>query len=253
MSGHSKWATIKRKKGATDAKRGKLFTQLIREISMAAGLGGGDPDSNPRLRLAIQKARAVNMPKDTFERAIKKGTGELAGNQIEEIRYEGYGPGGVALIVDTLTDNRNRTVSEVRYILSRCSGNLGTSGCVAYMFDRRGVLEFDRGSVDADALMEAAIEANALDIVDEQDTLLVQTTQEGFDTVKAALEARGFTPARATVQMVPSSTVTIAGRNAELMLKLYEELDAHEDVAAVYANFDVSDEELLVLAGPGAA
>ena len=249
MSGHSKWATIKRKKGATDAKRGKLFTQLIREISMAAGLGGGDPDANPRLRLAIQKARGVNMPKDTFERAIKKGTGELEGNQIEEIRYEGYGPGGVAVIVDTLTDNRNRTVSEVRYMFSRASGNLGTSGCVAYMFDRHGVLEFDRAAVDADNLMEAAIEANALDIVDEQDTLLVQTTQESFDKVKEALEARGFTSTRAALQMVPSTTVTISGKNAELMLKLYEELDAHEDVAAVYANFDVSDAELLAAAG----
>ena len=172
MSGHSKWATIKRKKGAADAKRGKLFTQLIREISMAANLGGGDPDANPRLRLAMQKARGVNMPKDNIERAIKKGTGELEGNQIEEIRYEGYGPGGVAVIADTLTDNRNRTVGELRFIFSRFSGNLGTNGCVAYMFDRRGVLEFDRGSVDADALMEAAIEANALDIVDEQEALL---------------------------------------------------------------------------------
>jgi YebC/PmpR family DNA-binding regulatory protein len=251
MSGHSKWATIKRKKGAADAKRGKLFTQLIREISMAANLGGGDPDANPRLRLAMQKARGVNMPKDNIERAIKKGTGELEGNQIEEIRYEGYGPGGVAVIADTLTDNRNRTVGELRFIFSRFSGNLGTNGCVAYMFDRRGVLEFDRGSVDADALMEAAIEANALDIVDEQEALLVQTSPESFEGVKAALEGRGFASARASIQMVPSSTVTISGKNAELMLKLYEELDGHEDVAAVYANFDVSDAELLAAASAG--
>ena len=251
MSGHSKWATIKRKKGAVDAKRGKLFTQLIREISMAASLGGGDPDANPRLRLAMQKARGVNMPKDNIERAIKKGTGELEGNQIEEIRYEGYGPGGVAVIADTLSDNRNRTVGELRFIFSRFGGNLGTNGCVAYMFDRRGVLEFDRGSVDADALMEAAIEANALDIVDEQEALLVQTSPESFEGVKTALEGRGFAPARASIQMVPSSTVTIAGKNAELMLKLYEELDGHEDVAAVYANFDVSDAELLAAASAG--
>jgi YebC/PmpR family DNA-binding regulatory protein len=248
MSGHSKWATIKRKKGAADAKRGKLFTQLIREISIAAGLGGGDPDANPRLRLAIQKARAVNMPKDNMERAIKKGTGELEGSQIEELRYEGYGPGGVAVIVDTLSDNRNRTASEVRYIFSRHSGNLGTSGCVAYMFDRRGVLEFDRAAVDADALMEAAIEANALDIVDEGETLSVQTSQEGFEPVKTALEKLGFTSPRAAIQMVPSSTVAISGKNAELMLKLYEELDAHEDVASVYANFEMSDDELLAAA-----
>jgi len=253
MSGHSKWATIKRKKGAADAKRGKLFTQLIREISMAASLGGGDPDANPRLRLAMQKARAVNMPKDNMERAIKKGTGELEGNQIEEIRYEGYGPGGVAVIVDTLTDNRNRTVGEVRHIFGRYAGNLGTTGCVAYMFERRGVLEFDRAGVDADALMETAIEANALDIVEEEDALRVQTAPEDFDAVRGALEARGFVAAAAKLQMVPSASVTIAGKNAELMLKLYEELDAHEDVAEVYANFDVSDEELLAVASATAS
>jgi len=248
MSGHSKWATIKRKKGAADAKRGKLFTQLIREISMAASLGGGDPDANPRLRLAIQKGRAVNMPKDNIERAIKKGTGELEGNQIEEIRYEGYGPGGVAVIVDTLSDNRNRTFGEVRHIFGRFSGNVGTTGCVAYMFERRGVLEFERAAVDADGLMEAAIEANALDIAEDEDTLRVQTAPEDFDSVKEALEARGFVSASAKIQMVPGTTVTISGKNAELMLKLYEELDAHEDVAEVYANFDVSDEELLAAA-----
>ncbi len=249
MSGHSKWATIKRKKGAADAKRGKLFTQLIREISMAASLGGGDPDANPRLRLAMQKARAVNMPKDNMERAIKKGTGELEGDRIEEIRYEGYGPGGVAVIVDTLSDNRNRTFGELRHIFGRFKGNIGTNGCVAYMFERRGVLEFDRASVDADKLTEAAIEANALDIVEDDDALRVQTAPEDFDAVKTALEGQGFTAASAKLQMVPGTSVTIAGENAELMLKLYEELDAHEDVAEVYANFDVSDEELLAAAG----
>jgi YebC/PmpR family DNA-binding regulatory protein len=247
MSGHSKWATIKRKKGAADAKRGKLFTQLIREVSMAASLGGGDPDANPRLRLAIQKGRSVNMPKDNIERAIKKGTGELEGERIEELRYEGYGPGGVAVIVDTLSDNRNRTFGELRHIFGRFSGNVGTTGCVAYMFERRGVLEFDRVAVDADRLMEAAIEANALDIVEEEDALRVQTAPEDFDAVKTALEGQGFSAASAKLQMVPGTTVTISGKNAELMLKLYEELDAHEDVAEVYANFDVSDEELLAL------
>jgi YebC/PmpR family DNA-binding regulatory protein len=253
MSGHSKWATIKRKKGAADAKRGKLFTQLIREVSMAASLGGGDPDANPRLRLAIQKGRSLNMPKDNIERAIKKGTGELEGDRVEEIRYEGYGPGGVAVIVDTLSDNRNRTFGEVRHIFSRLGGNVGTTGCVAYMFERRGVLEFERAALDADKLMEAAIEANALDIVEDEDALRVQTAPEDFDAVKTALEGLGFSAASAKIQMVPGNTVTISGKNAEQMLKLYEELDAHEDVAEVYANFDVSDEELQVLAGTGSA
>lgn len=249
MSGHSKWATIKRKKGAADAKRGKAFTQLIREITIAASMGGGDPNANPRLRLAIQKARAMNMPKDNIERGIKKGTGELAGDRVEEIRYEGYGPGGVAVIVDTLSDNRNRTFGEVRHIFSRFSGNVGTTGCVAYLFERRGVLEYDRASVDADKLMEAAIEANAQDVIEDDDTLRVQTAPEGFDGVKEALEAGGFVAASAKLQMVPSTTVPISGRNAELMLKLYEALDEHEDVAEVYANFEMSDDELLAAAG----
>jgi YebC/PmpR family DNA-binding regulatory protein len=249
MSGHSKWATIKRKKGAADAKRGKLFTQLIREVSMAASLGGGDPDANPRLRLAIQKGRALNMPKDNIERAIKKGTGELEGERVEEIRYEGYGPGGVAVIIDTLSDNRNRTFGELRHIMGRFKGNIGTTGCVAYLFERRGVLEFDRVALDPDKLMEAAIEANALDIVEEEDALRVQTAPEDFDTVKTTLEGQGFNAASAKVQMVPGTTVTLAGENAELMLKLYDELDAHEDVAEVYANFDVSDEDLLAATG----
>jgi len=251
MSGHSKWATIKRKKGAADAKRGKIFTQVIREISIAAGLGGGDPNANPRLRLAIQKARAVNMPRDNIERAIKKGTGELGGENYEEIRYEGYGPGGVAVIVEATTDNRNRTGGEVRHIFSRFNGNLGATGCVAFMFERLGVLEFDRGSVDADKLMEAAIEANAKDIVEETDTLTVQTAPEDFAPVKDALEAKSFTPASAKLAMVPSSTVKLAGKNAEQMLKLYEALDEHEDVSEVFSNFEISEEDMLAASGSG--
>ena len=244
MSGHSKWATIKRKKGAADAKRGKVFTQIIREISIAAGLGGGDPDANPRLRLAVQKARGVNMPKDNIERAIKKGTGELGGDNFEEVRYEGYGPGGAAVIVDATTDNRNRTGGEIRHIFSRFAGNLGATGSVAFMFERLGVLEFERSAVDADALMEAAIEANAKDVVEDADTLTVQTAPGEFGAVKEALEGRSFTPASAKLAMVPSSTVKLAGKDAQQMLKLYEALDEHEDVAEVFANFEVSDEDM---------
>ena len=248
MSGHSKWSSIKRKKGANDARRGKAFTQLIREISVAARLGGGHVDHNPRLRMAVQKARGLNMPKDNIERAIKKGTGELEGAAYEEVRYEGYGPGGVALIVDALTDNRNRTVSEVRYLFTKYNGNLGASGCVAYLFDRKGQLEFERGDVDADALMEVAIEADAEDVVEDGDTLRVITAPESFEAVKAALEAVGLTPVCAEIQMIPQTTVSLSGKDAETMLKLFEQLDEHEDVGQVYANFDISDEELLEVA-----
>ena len=244
MSGHSKWATIKRKKGAADAKRGKIFTQIIREISIAAGLGGGDPDANPRLRLAILKARGVNMPKDNVERAIKKGTGELGGDNFEEVRYEGYGPGGAAVIVDATTDNRNRTGGEIRHIFSRFAGNLGATGSVAFMFERLGVLEFDRAAIDSDALMEAAIEANAKDVVEDPDTITVQTAPNDFASVKEALEAKSFTATSAKLGMVPSSTVKLAGKDAEQMLKLFEALDDHEDVAEVFANFEVSDEDM---------
>ena len=249
MSGHSKWATIKRKKGAADAKRGKIFTQLIREISIAAGIAGGDPNANPRLRLAIQKARAVNMPKDNIERAIKKGTGELGGDAFEEIRYEGYGPGGVAVIVEATTDNRNRTGGEIRHIFSRFNGNLGATGCVAFMFERMGVLEFDRAAVDADALMEAAIDANARDVVEDLETITVQTSPDAFNAVKEALESKSLTAASAKLAMVPSSTVKLGGANAQQMLKLYEALDEHEDVAEVFANFEISDEDMTAATG----
>ena len=244
MSGHSKWSTIKRKKGAKDTKRAKVFTQLIREISIAARLGGGDPHSNPRLRLAVAKARATNMPKDNIERAIKKGTGELEGESFEEIRYEGYGPSGVAVIVDALTDNRNRTVGEVRYIFSKHAGNLGASGCVAYLFDRAGVLDFDTAGLDVEALMEAAIEANAEDVVEDDDVVRVQTSPEDFETVKEALEGAGFRTASAEVQMLPQNTVAVTGKDVQVVLKLFEALDDHEDVRGVYGNFDISENEL---------
>jgi YebC/PmpR family DNA-binding regulatory protein len=249
MSGHSKWSTIKRKKAATDAKRGKLFTQLIREVTIAAKSGGGDPAANPRLRLAMDKARSMNMPKDNIERAIKKGTGELEGESFEEIRYEGYGPGGVALMIEVLTDNRNRTAGEIRHLFSKNGGNLGNSGCVAYLFDNVGLLEFDREGLDADALMEAAIEADASDVVEDTDTIAAQTTPESFEPVKQALEERGFSPAVAEIQMVPQTTVKLTGKEAETMLRLYEALDEHEDVKQVFANFDISEQDMLAASG----
>jgi len=251
MSGHSKWSTIKRKKGVADAKRGKIFTQLIRELGAAARLGGGDPGANPRLRLAIDRARGQNMPKDNIDRAIKKGTGELEGQSYEEIRYEGYGPGGTAVIVDSLTDNRNRTVSEVRHLFGKYGGNLGASGCVAYLFDKKGVLIYSDEGLDADALMEAAIESNALDVIEEGEAIQVQTRPENFEGVKSALEARSFVPDSAEISMVPQTMVKLLGKDAQTMLKLFEALDEHEDVKQVYANFDISDEELVAAAEAG--
>jgi YebC/PmpR family DNA-binding regulatory protein len=249
MSGHSKWSTIKRKKGAADARRGKIFTQLIRELTIAARMGGGDPDSNPRLRLAMDKARGQNMPKDNIERAIKKGTGEIEGESYEEVTYEGYGPGGVAVLVETLTDNRNRTVGEVRHLFAKYGGNLGASGCVAYLFEKRGLLEFDRERTDSEQLMEAAIDADALDVVEDPEVIVVYTAFEDFDRVKVALAAAGFEPASAEISMIPQNTVAIGGKESQSMLKLYEALDEHDDVKQVFANFDISEEEMLAAAG----
>jgi YebC/PmpR family DNA-binding regulatory protein len=248
MSGHSKWATIKRKKGAADAKRGKIFTHLIRELTMASKMGGADPDSNPRLRLAIDKARGQNMPKDNIERAIKRGTGATAGEDYEEIRYEGYGPAGVAVIVETLTDNRNRTVGEVRHLFGKYGGNLGASGCVSFLFDRKGILAFEARGGDRERLVEAAIEADALDVVEDDDSVEVHTSPEQFEAVKAALAARGFTPASADIAMVPQTTVQLSGKEAQSMLKLMEGLDEHDDVKQVFANFDISEDEMLAAA-----
>jgi len=245
MSGHSKWSTIKRKKGVADARRGKIFTQLIREITIAARMGGGAPEANPRLRLAMEKARAQNMPKDNIERAIKKGTGELEGVSYDEVRYEGYGPNGVAVIVDTLTDNRNRTVSEVRHVFGKYGGNLGASGCVSYLFDRKGLLLFDREGIDADALMEAAIEADALDVSEDEDILEVQTLPEVFEVVQQQLENQGFEAQSAEISLVPQTMVALSGKSAQTMLKLFEALDDHEDVQHVYANFDIDEKDLM--------
>jgi len=248
MSGHSKWATIKRKKGAADAKRGKVFTKLIREIATAARIGGGDPAGNPRLRLVIDKARAANMPKDNIERAIQKGVGGGDGAAFEEVTYEGYGPGGTAILLRALTDNRNRTVSEVRHVLSKYGGNLGATGCVAYLFEKRGLLAFDRQGVDADALLEAALEAGATDVVEGRESLEVVTEPGALEGVRASLAARGFEPVSAEVSMEPSSTVKLEGDDAKRMLELSDALDDLDDVQGVYANFDISEEEMARLA-----
>jgi YebC/PmpR family DNA-binding regulatory protein len=248
MSGHSKWATIKRKKGAADAKRGKVFTKLIREIATAARIGGGDPSGNPRLRLVMDKARAANMPKDNIERAIQKGVGGGEGEAFEEVVYEGYGPGGTAILLRALTDNRNRTVGEVRHVLSKYGGNLGSSGCVAYLFEKRGVLSFERQGLDPDALLEAALDAGATDVVEGRESLEVVTEPGAFESVRSALEARGFSPGNAEVSMEPSTTVKLEGEQARTMLELSDALDDLDDVQGVYANFDISDEEMARLA-----
>jgi YebC/PmpR family DNA-binding regulatory protein len=244
MSGHSKWSTIKRKKGALDAKRGKIFTKLIRELSTAASIGGPDPDANPRLRLVVDKAKTANMPKDNIKRAVDKGAGGGDSAAYEEFVYEGYGPGGAAVLVETLSDNKNRTVGEVRHVLSKRGGNLGASGSVAYLFDKKGVLTFDREGIDSDALMEAALEAEADDVVEEGEGIEVFTDPTGFSTVKEAMNSRGFVPASAEVSMLPSTMVPLEGKDAEAMLGLIDALEDLDDVQHVYSNFDISDEEM---------
>ena len=244
MSGHSKWSTIKRKKGAADAKRGKIFTKLIREIATAARMGGGDPDANPRLRLAVEKARGANMPKDNIERAIKKGLGATDGETYEEAVYEGYGPGGTAIYVEVLTDNKNRTVGEVRHVLTRYGGNLGASGCVAYLFEKKGVLSFDLDGVDGDALLEAALEAGADDAVETETSIEVITSPADFEAVNAALVDAGFSPVQAEITMQPSTTVKLEGKQAASMLAVSDALEDLDDVQNVHANFDISEEEM---------
>ena len=248
MSGHSKWSTIKRKKGAADAKRGKIFTKLIREIATAARIGGPAPDGNPRLRLVIDRARQANMPKDNIERAIKKGSGASEGDDYEEVIYEGYGPGGTAVLIQTLTDNKNRTVGDVRYVLTKFGGNLGASGCVNYLFEKKGLIQFDRAGLDGDALMEAALESGAADVVESGDSFEVVTTPSDFESVRAALASAGFEPVEASIALQPSTTVKLEGSQAESMLKLADALDDLDDVQAVSANFDISDEEMARIA-----
>ena len=248
MSGHSKWATIKRKKGAADAKRGKVFTKLIREIATAARVGGGDPGANPRLRLAIEKARGANMPKDNIERAIKKGLGATDTDAYEEVVYEGYGPGGTAIYVEVLTDNRNRTVGELRHVLTKYGGNLGPSGCVSYLFSKKGVLQFDRQGLDVDALLEAALDAGAEDASESETGVEVTSAPADFEAVKAALVAKGFKPTHAELSMIPSTTVALVGKDAETMLRVADALEDLDDVQSVHANFDISEEEMARIA-----
>ena len=242
MSGHSKWSSIKHKKGAADAKRGKIFTKIIKEISVAARLGGGDPDGNPRLRTAIAIAKADNMPKDNIERAIKKGTGELEGVHYEESVCEGYGPNGVAILVDLVTDNKNRTMAELRHAFTKHNGNIGITGCVGWMFAKKGLLSFDKDSVDEEKLMEVALDAGAEDISDEGSTLEVITNPNDFEKVKEAIDKSDMQYIFAKLTMVPQNTVKLEEKEAEQALKLVEALEDSDDVQNVYANFDISDE-----------
>jgi YebC/PmpR family DNA-binding regulatory protein len=244
MAGHSKWANIQHRKKAQDAKRGKLFTKLIREITVAARVGGADISTNPRLRLAVDKGLAANMPKDTVERAIKRGAGEQDGANFEEVRYEGYGPSGVAVMVDCMTDNRNRTVAELRHAFSKAGGNLGTSGSVAFLFAPRGVLSYLTGS-DEDAIMEAALEAGAEDIITNDDgSIDVLTSPDDFMQVKEGMSAAGMKPEFAEVTMRPNSTTTLSEQDSEKMLRLEDTLDELDDVQNVYSNADISAELL---------
>lgn len=238
MSGHSKWATIKHAKGAADAKRGQLFTKFIKEISIAARMGGGDPAANPRLRTAILKARAANMPKDNIERAIKKGTGELGGAVYEEKLYEGYGPGGVAILVEVLTDNNNRAVANVRNIFSKSGGNLGATGSVAYMFNRKGVIEYDAEAVKEDEVMEVALEAGAEDIVTEDGVITVTTDPADFEGVLEVLQGKGYESVSAEVAMVPDMYSSVDTETATKLQKLIDRLEEDDDVQNVYTNAD---------------
>lgn len=248
MSGHSKWANIKHRKGAQDAKRGKIFTKLIREITVAAKTGGGDPDANARLRTAIDKAKFENMPKDTIDRAIKKGTGDLDSVTYEEDSFEGYGPGGVAIIVEFMTDNRQRTVADVRHIFSRNNGTLGVTGSVSFLFDRKGLISLP-GSYDFDQIFEIALEAGADDVQDEGDAIEVITTPPSFTAVRDAIAAKGLKWESAEVTMIPQTMVKLEGKQAEQMLRLMEKLEDYDDVQNVYANFDISDAEMEAILG----
>jgi YebC/PmpR family DNA-binding regulatory protein len=242
MSGHSKWSSIKHKKGAADAKRGKIFTKLIREISVSARAGGGDPDGNARLRTAIAAAKGENMPKDNIERAIKKGTGELEGTHYEETVLEGYGPNGVAIIADVMTDNKNRTIAELRHAFTKHNGNIGTTGCVAWMFSKKGLISLDKDKVDEEKLMEVALEAGAEDINDEESTLEIITEVKDFETVRDALDKNGLSYVFAKVSMIPQNTVKLQDKEAEQFLKLVEALEDSDDIQDVYSNCDISDE-----------
>lgn len=247
MAGHSKWAQIKHKKAVVDAKKGKIFSKIVKEISVAARLGGGDISGNPRLRTAIEKAKEVNMPSENIKRAIMKGTGELPGTHYEETFYEGYGPGGVAILLEALTDNKNRTSSEIRHILSKHGGNLGEAGCVSWIFDKKGYILVEKNKVDEDTLIAIALEAGAEDMKNDpkEDNYEIITTPETMNKVKAAIETAGIPISLAEITMLPKSYVNLDEKTAEQMVKLIEILEDHEDIQNVYTNFDIPDEVLL--------
>ncbi len=244
MSGHSKWATIKHKKGATDAKRGKVFTKLIKEITVAARSGGGDVGANARLRKAVSDAKAANMPNDTIDRAIKRGTGELEGVSYDEITYEGYGPGGVAIMIDSLTDNRNRTVAEIRHIFSKNGGNMGAAGSVSYLFDKKGYIVVEKSVKSEDELFEIVTEAGAEDLREDGDNFEIITAPDSFDAVLTAVKESGVEPHVAEIEMIPQNQVKLEGNEARQMLKLMEALEEHDDVQQVSANFDISEADM---------
>ena len=242
MSGHSKWSTIKHKKGATDAKRGKIFTKIIKEITVAAKMGGGDPETNPRLRSALISARSENMPRDTFERAIKKGTGDLDGVNYEEILYEGYGPGGVAVLVECLTDNRNRTIAEVRQVFNKAGGNVGTDGCVAWMFDKKGLIIVNKEDSDEETLMELALDAGAEDIKEEAESFEIICQPADFEALKEAIDAAEIKYEMAEITMIPQNMTKVEGKDAEQMINFMEALDDCDDIQKFYSNADIPDE-----------
>jgi YebC/PmpR family DNA-binding regulatory protein len=244
MSGHSKWHSIKHKKGALDAKRGKLFTKLIKEITVAARSGGGDPDANARLRKAVTDAKAANMPNDTIHRAIRRGTGEEEGVHYDEITYEGFGPGGVAILVDAMTDNRNRTVAEIRHLFGKNGGNLGEAGSVGWMFGKKGYIVVDKSAKPEDELFELALNAGADDLRDDGDNFEIITAPESFDAVLDAVKAAGIEPQVAEVEMVPQNYIKLEGPEARQMIKLMEALEDHDDVQKVSANFDIDEVDM---------
>jgi YebC/PmpR family DNA-binding regulatory protein len=244
MSGHSKWHSIKHKKGAADAKRGKIFTRIIKELTIAARAGGGDPDANPRLRTVIAEAKSVNMPADNIKRAIRRGTGEEPGLSYEEVMYEGYGPGGVALMINALTDNKNRTVSELRHLLSKHGGNLGESNSVAWMFDKKGYIVVEKSKVDEETLLAKALDAGADDLRDDGDNWEILSTPEAFGSVKRAVQELGVDMAAAEVAMVPQNYVKVEGKAAQQMVKLLEQLEDHDDVQHVWSNMDIEEQEI---------
>jgi YebC/PmpR family DNA-binding regulatory protein len=244
MSGHSKWHSIKHKKGALDAKRGKIFTRIIKELTVAARVGGGDPGMNPRLRTIVAEAKSVNMPNENIARAIRRGTGEEPGVSYEEITYEGYGPGGAAVIIESMTDNRNRTVGEFRHMLSKYGGNLGEANSVAWMFEKKSVIAIEKGKVEEEALMTAALDAGADDMSDEGDSWEVLSAPSLHETVLEAVKKLGIEPASAKVQMVPKNLVKLEGKTAQQMMKLMDALDDHDDVQNVWSNFDIEEKEI---------